>query len=62
MFMNSAVPMNVSRKPRIAYCVPIVTISEGACNAWTSKPLQMPRMAPLAAAMPRMGQMDRSGA
>ncbi len=61
IFMKSAVPTKVSRKLRITYCVPIVTISDGACNFCTRKPFRAPKHAPPKAANTRMSAIGISG-
>ncbi|CKT27549.1 Uncharacterised protein [Mycobacterium tuberculosis] len=60
-FMKNTVPTKVRRIPRYRYCVPMVTISEGALSQCTSSPLSTPSTAPLTAPAINSSAMGASG-
>jgi len=60
-FMKNTVPTKVSRMPRYRYCVPMVTMSDGAFSQCTSSPLITPSSAPLAAPATSSSAMGASG-
>src|ERR1700761_4065549 len=61
MFIKNVVPINVSNNPRYRYCVPIVTINEGAFSRCTSTPLITPSTTPPTAPTIRISANGASG-